>query len=152
MVITDADAEIARLTGELQAARSETSGLERELAAMRHSLTWRLTEPLRRWAGWLRDLSADRNTVRILQSSGLFDRDYYRAQNPDVAAAFVDPIRHYVRYGAAEGRNPSRFFETLAYVASHPELIHSGMNSLLHYVLREGNKRLPGSKGDQDDN
>jgi SAM-dependent methyltransferase len=158
MVITEAHAERAKLAGELEAARSESAALkeeisrqasslqerERELAAVRRSLTWRSTEPLRRCAGWLHNLIAGRRTVRILRSCGLFDRDYYLAQNPDVAGASVDPIRHYVWYGAAEGRNPSPHFETSAYIASHPELIHSGMNPLLHYVLHEGNKEAAG--------
>jgi Methyltransferase domain len=142
--IASRDAEIAGLTGELEAARAE-------LAAMRRSLTWRFTEPVRRWAGRLRDLSADRRTVRLLRSSGLFDRDYYLAQNPDVAAAGLDPVRHYVRYGAAEGRNPSRFFETLAYVENHPELNHTGMNPLLHYALHGSNRKPAGREGGKDD-
>jgi Methyltransferase domain len=147
----DAQAEIARLAGELEAARGQAAGLELEVAALRRSLTWRFTEPVRRWAGWLRDLSADRRTVRLLRSSGLFDRDYYLAQYPDVAAVHLDPIRHYVRYGAAEGRNPSRFFETSAYVEDHPELNHSGMNPLLHYALHGSNKKPAGrDRGGED--
>jgi Methyltransferase domain len=142
--IVSRDAEIAGLTGELEAARAE-------LAAMRRSLTWRFTEPVRRWAGRLRDLSADRRTVRLLRSSGLFDRDYYLAQNPDVAAARLDPVRHYVRCGAAEGRNPSRFFETLAYVENHPELNHTGMNPLLHYALHGSNRMPADREGGEDD-
>ncbi len=35
--------------------------------------------------------------------SGLFDKDWYLAKNPDVAQAGVDPWLHYVRYGGFEG-------------------------------------------------
>ena len=35
---------------------------------------------------------------------GLFDAQYYLAANPDVAAAGVDPLAHYLAFGAQEGR------------------------------------------------
>lgn len=42
-----------------------------------------------------------------LESAALgFDPDFYLAQYPDVAAAGVDPLEHYLRYGQAEGRLP----------------------------------------------
>ncbi len=37
---------------------------------------------------------------------GLVDRKAYLASNPDVAAAGVDPIIHYLRHGWREGRSP----------------------------------------------
>src|SRR5262249_17360577 len=40
-------------------------------------------------------------------ASGVFDRRFYLQDNPDVAAAGVDPLIHYVDFGAAEGRVPS---------------------------------------------
>ena len=33
-----------------------------------------------------------------------FDRAFYLAENPDVAAAGVDPLRHYLTFGIQEGR------------------------------------------------
>jgi hypothetical protein len=36
--------------------------------------------------------------------AAVFDGTAYLAANPDVAAAGMDPLEHYVRYGAAEGR------------------------------------------------
>lgn len=41
---------------------------------------------------------------RIIMASGLFDREAYLQAYPDVAAAGVDPLRHYLRYGHHEGR------------------------------------------------
>ena len=35
-----------------------------------------------------------------------FDVRWYLAENPDVAAAGVDPYEHYLAYGAAEARTP----------------------------------------------
>jgi hypothetical protein len=54
-------------------------------------------------------------TVRTIDASGLFDRDFYLAAYPDVAASGLDAIVHYVTIGAAQGRNPSRLFDTAYY-------------------------------------
>ena len=40
-----------------------------------------------------------------------FDSQYYLAENPDVAAAGVDPYEHYVSFGQAEGRIPYADFD-----------------------------------------
>lgn len=42
-----------------------------------------------------------------LIQSGLFDAQWYLSQNPDVAASGIDPVMHYARTGALEGRQPS---------------------------------------------
>lgn len=47
----------------------------------------------------------------------LFDADHYLAAYPDVAAAGVDPYRHYLDHGVAEGRAPNAFFDTRHYLA-----------------------------------
>jgi predicted nucleic acid-binding Zn-ribbon protein len=43
---------------------------------------------------------------RYLIEAGLFDPAWYLKNNPDVAAAGVDPIKHYLSHGAVEGRQP----------------------------------------------
>ena len=135
----------------LQEATAQVAARERELAALRNSLTWRATGPVRRWMRWLTGLgSQGRRTVRILRSSGLFDKEYYLARNPDVAAEGLDPIQHYVRSGAAEGRDPSRLFDTSAYMETHPELVTSGVNPLLHYVLYGDHDKHSQTSADQD--
>jgi hypothetical protein len=51
-----------------------------------------------------------------------------------VAAAGVDPAEHYLRFGAAEGRNPSPKFDTVYYLESNPDVAAAGVNPLLHYI------------------
>jgi len=52
-----------------------------------------------------------RARVVMLMKAGLFDADWYRAHNKDVAEAGVDPARHFVEFGAREGRAPSAAVE-----------------------------------------
>ena len=50
----------------------------------------------------------------------LFDAEFYLRANPDVAAARMDPFKHYVKYGAAEQRQPHPLFDPAHYLASCP--------------------------------
>lgn len=61
------------------------------------------------------------------------DVGYYLAHNPDVAAARVDPVAHFMFQGWLEGRNPNAFFDTRFYLNQNPDVAASGMNPLLHY-------------------
>ena len=49
----------------------------------------------------------------LLAATGLFDADWYRRRYEDVAAAGADPARHFVEFGAREGRAPSAEAERL---------------------------------------
>jgi hypothetical protein len=42
-----------------------------------------------------------------LKRSGLFDAEWYLRHNADVADAGTDPLRHYIQFGASEGRAPN---------------------------------------------
>lgn len=48
-----------------------------------------------------------RRQAVLLKRSGLFDAEWYVRRNPDVAGAGIDPLRHYVEFGAREGRAPN---------------------------------------------
>lgn len=43
----------------------------------------------------------------LLRVNPLFDRDWYRRQNPDVRASGMNPLLHYLKHGRAEGRKPT---------------------------------------------
>ncbi|MCA8883422.1 MAG: glycosyltransferase [Rhodobacteraceae bacterium] len=62
----------------------------------------------------------------------LFDEEYYLRQNPDVAAAKVDPLSHFLSEGWREGRDPAPDFDLNYYVAHHG--LSADQNPLLHYV------------------
>lgn len=47
-----------------------------------------------------------RGAMRGLRASAGFDTAWYLRQNPDVAQAGINPLLHYLRFGAEEGRSP----------------------------------------------
>lgn len=73
----------------------------------------------------------------------LFDATYYRRRYPDVSAAGVDPLTHFLSVGWAEGRNPSALFDTEFYFERSADVMQAGVNPLLHYIdagAREGRR------------
>lgn len=76
----------------------------------------------------------DDQDAACIHASGLFDAQFYLSRNPDVAAAGVDPVRHYTTFGWNEGRDPSSLFSTNAYLAAYPDVAKAGLNPLVHYI------------------
>jgi hypothetical protein len=80
--------------------------------------------------------------AQLVQASGLFDADYYLKSRPDVAAQEVDPLWHYLHYGAAEGAWPSALFDPQYYAAQSPDLGQE--NPLVHFIrVGSANGRKP---------
>ena len=52
--------------------------------------------------------------IRAIRESGLFDEAYYRANNTDLPAG-IDPVGHFLQWGAREGRNPHELFDVRFY-------------------------------------
>ena len=76
-----------------------------------------------------------------IRHAGLFDPAFYLERYPDVGQAGIDPLRHYLRHGAAEGRKPHPLFQPDYYLARCPEAKNSG-NPLLH-LLNNGAMSSP---------
>ncbi len=116
----------------------------RPVELLKSSGLWGATKPLRfayrvltsRFGRAARTLAADQALIR---KSKYFDSAWYLSQNPDVAARGMDPIEHYVRFGALEERDPGPTFSTMRYIAFNPDVAASGLNPLVHY-LRHGQK------------
>ena len=75
----------------------------------------------------------------LIRGSKLMHPKWYARTYPDVAALGMDPVEHYLRYGAAMGRRPSAGFDAAFYRATHPDVDASGIDPLAHY-LRKGAK------------
>jgi GT2 family glycosyltransferase/glycosyltransferase involved in cell wall biosynthesis len=65
---------------------------------------------------------------------GFFDAAWYRARYPDVIAAGHDPLRHFIRNGLAERRDPNPFFDSIWYTEHYPDVSAGGMHPLIHYL------------------
>ncbi|MGR5342246.1 glycosyltransferase [Vibrio astriarenae] len=75
---------------------------------------------------------------RIISSSNMFDSDYYLSRYLDVKKHNVDPISHFIRYGAKENRWPNDVFDTKLYKKTHS--LKDSVNPLLHYICNESTK------------
>lgn len=109
----------------------------------------------------LNDLNIDNNVVNELISSnyntpffelkfGQFEKNAtnfdliwyknkYLSENDN-----IDPIAHYLKYGANEGYNPNPYFDTKWYLKDNPDVKNNGINPFIHYLkfgIFEG--RLP---------
>lgn len=122
--------QVAALTGAAKDAEAARTASERKLAARFDELarlTAILSEESRRaeasdtHSQWLRDMRRleegfpvwwavmpagwrQQRTHRRYARAGLFDAAAYLALYPDVAAQGMDPVRHYILHGMAEGR------------------------------------------------
>lgn len=93
-----------------------------------------------------RHISPSEQDIAYIHASNKFDSDWYLSRYQDVAAAGLDPITHYVLYGAAEGRDPSGDFSTNFYLQNNPDVKASGINPFRHYLeygIQEGRRPKP---------
>lgn len=86
--------------------------------------------------------SAFKTQKALLAMTPLFDADWYLARYHDVALAGIDPISHYLKHGANEGRNPGPSFDTIAYRRAHPEI--GSANPLVDFISRQQRSRKNG--------
>ncbi len=71
---------------------------------------------------------------------GIFDAEFYLEKYPDVRAAGLDPLRHYVEHGASERRKPHRLFEPAYYLRRRPEAARPDVDPLIDFL--EGGARI----------
>lgn len=155
-ILREAEGRIAEAEGRLEQSQAQARQAEGELALTRRALSWMaeryavrghrrpslVTRLARRLAGRARVREAE--ALLVLCSSVFFDAGYYLSANADVRAAGMDPALHYLRHGAAEGRDPSPWFSTLAYLQQNPDVARSGDNPVVHHELHgRGRGRLP---------
>ena len=60
----------------------------------------------------------ERNHRRAV--SAFLDVDWYLRNTQSCARIDLDPLTHFILYGAAEGRDPNRFFDSAWYVEPLP--------------------------------
>jgi hypothetical protein len=124
-----------------KAAQDKESVIKKQrqrLTKLKKTIFLKISAPLRAMVRLfntsIKERKKIKNQIKLLKSSGHFDEAWYLAANADVARQGADPVEHYVRHGAAEGRNPSPSFNTRRYLQINPDVAHAGMNPLVHFV------------------
>jgi hypothetical protein len=136
----------------LAVANSEIAKLQNELNGIKASRFYNLVKPAEfkpknKTAANKRKL---RHNIRKLKASSLFDAEWYLMTHTDVAQEKMDPAAHYIKFGAAEGRDPSPHFNTNWYLQVNPDVAESGINPLIHYIEHgkaEGRAPRPEEQG-----
>lgn len=153
-----AEADRVRLKEEAQRLEGRLADLARDLELVRSSLRarhlpdQRSTRGLRSQGNSLRGLSfralrrplgalsslrearRRRQEANLVLTSGLFDPEFYLAENPDVRSCGFDPLDHFLMHGAAEGRDPHPLFSIRFYRDNNPDVARSGVNPLVHFL------------------
>jgi len=166
--INSLNQDIVERDGQITSLNQGIADRDGQITAILSSRSWQITAPLRAIGFKLR-LMRNRVAIakaicgvtrtnglrdgyrlfkgrRLLLISGTFDANYYLRQNPDVAAARIDPALHYLVHGAVEGRNPNTHFDTSWYLRQNLDVAKSGVNPLVHYIkFGAGEGRDPSS-------
>jgi hypothetical protein len=81
-----------------------------------------------------------RSDVELIQP--FFDVEFYIRQCADLELSDSSPYDHYLKSGAAAGKDPHPLFDTSFYLENNPDLLQSGINPLLHFAVQGGQVAL----------
>ena len=82
---------------------------------------------------------------QALRSSQLFDAEFYLSQFDPADLAKdgkIDPIVHFIRFGAKDNYDPHPLFRTSFYKEQLSDPIESDINPLLHFLMFGGSAGL----------
>jgi GT2 family glycosyltransferase len=152
-----------RITAPLRVAKkSQIAFLELMIRALRFSTSWRINplseakrllrgpQRAKRTIGRDRD-QINRRELEVIRDSKMFDEEWYKSKYPDVSKAGINPIEHYLLWGAAQGRDPCQHFSTSFYLKNNPDVVKSALNPLFHYIEygRIEGRQAQGNEGHQ---
>lgn len=69
-----------------------------------------------------------------VDTSAMFDDNFYLENNPKIAEAGIDPLAHYLRNGWREWRDPAPNFSVRFYITRNVEVRLADINPLIHYI------------------
>jgi hypothetical protein len=153
--LVDAQKRVSRLRSEVLRLRSEAANREATIEELQNALLARAAvgDPPAEAAPPARGISLSPKSLllylnpkarkqkqrhdqmrQMVLASGLFDAGFYAARYPDVVAAGVDLLDHFITIGGAEGRHPSQSFNSRWYLNEYPDIRAGGLNPLVHYI------------------
>lgn len=71
--------------------------------------------------------------IRYLRTAS-FEPEFYLSQNPYEGSIRMDPVRHYVLFGAEKNLDPDASFSTAYYLDAHEDVRRAGINPYYHYL------------------
>ncbi len=80
------------------------------------------------------------HSTNEMSENWLFDPQFYLFIHKDVARSNLDPLQHFLRYGAQEKRSPHILFDSNYYFEAAPAPGKIG-NNPIHHFLNEGYKK-----------
>lgn len=80
------------------------------------------------------------NVQLWLEQQGLFDAAWYLRRYPDIAAAGVNPLQHFIAHGATEGRDPNPGFSLSGYAYANQL---APQEALMHWLNQSEPQRGP---------
>ncbi|KTC93481.1 chromosome segregation protein [Legionella cincinnatiensis] len=125
--VADKDRHIRNLENIFLSKNKKILFLEQTIASLRKKKIYQFTQRIRK--------KILINPIKICSSSVFFDANWYLDYYPDVKASGLDPVMHYVKYGAAEKRDPGPNFSTIFYLEENPEVEKMGVNPLVHFEV-----------------
>lgn len=127
--VAEREARLVRL----EAARAK---LEQRITELRHQVVAAEDTPATRllFQRALRHVKVRRWRAELADCP-LMDAKWYSEKYPDVAAAGVEPLSHYLAVGWREGREPGPGFDGAYYFSRYPDVAASTMPPLLHFWL-----------------
>ncbi|MFZ1568894.1 MAG: glycosyltransferase [Thiolinea sp.] len=82
------------------------------------------------------ELKAATPTLRLIEKSGLLDKEFYQAKYAELAQSNPSLVEHYYFIGAKQGYQPNALFQHAWYLKQYPALQQSGENPLAHYLTK----------------
>ena len=91
--------------------KNSCNSLNNNYNQLQNSLYYRISRLFTYQLSILLDFYRFIRDYNLIKKSGLFDNEYYLANNEDVKKAKMNPIKHYLKFGWKEGRNHSSEFD-----------------------------------------
>lgn len=140
----DLELQLHLARGERDRIAYELASLRREMREAEGRLETRMARAVTRWPRGFLQRRRIEEWRRALADCELFVPDWYRAAHPDVAAAGVDPLEHYLDTGWKEGRDPGPEFDSRYYVRRYSDMAQVQQPALVHYWIHGRNEgRFP---------
>lgn len=71
---------------------------------------------------------------RLIRSSGIFHRSWYRASHREMISPWIDTLSHYVLVGGQQGLSPHPLFDGGWYLRRYTDVAETELNPLVHYL------------------